>query len=291
VGRAYGLVVWAVVPIAVALGAARSEAADPVLKIGLPATMFHGMPAGVVQTAAAPFQSIFEKQSGFTCEIATPAKDHAELADQLRSGKIDVAIFHGFEYAWVKEHKEFVPLLVTVPMTKHRACLVVNTASKATGAEDLKGECVAIPANTKAHCRLYLDRMKADLPKGCCDVAKLDGQSVEDALDAVSGGRCVAALVDVSALTTYQKDKPGAGKQLKVLSQSDVFPAGVIVYRKDSINAQTAAKIRQGIIKGVESTQGKLLTSLWRLKGFAEMGPADVEEQAKCLKAYPAPKK
>ncbi len=289
-GRVYGLVVWAIVPIAVALApAARADAADPVLKIGLPETMFNGVPTGVVQTAATPFQTMFEKQSGFKCEIAV-AKDHADLADQLRSGKLDVAVFHGFEYAWVKHHKELIPLLVTVPIHKNRACLVVTVESKAKGPDELKGACVAIPANTKAHCRLYLERMKETMPKECCGTAKLDGTSVEEALDAVASGKCEAALVDASSLTAYQKDKPGVGKQLKVLSESGVFPAGVIVYRKDAFDAKTASKISTGLIKSVDTAQGRLLTSLWRLKGFAEMSQADRDELDKCLRNYPAPK-
>lgn len=290
-GRAYGLVVWAVVPVAAVLSSApRAGAADPQLKIGLPETMFHGVPSVVVQTAAKPFQSMFEKQSGYKCEVAV-AKDYAELADQLRSGKLDVAVFHGFEYAWVRQHAELVPLLVTVPISKHRACLVVNTDTKAKNADELKGQCVAIPANTKAHCRLYLERLKDGLPTGCCDAAKIDGSSVEDALDAIAGGKCAAALVDASALTGYQNNKPGVGKQLKVLCESDTFPAGVVVYRKDAFDARTATKIRDGIIKSVERPEGQLLTSLWRLKGFAEFTPAYQAELDKCLKAFPAPKK
>ncbi|MBN9120520.1 MAG: PhnD/SsuA/transferrin family substrate-binding protein [Planctomycetes bacterium] len=290
-GRVYGLVAWAVVPVAVALGPTARAAEPPALKIGLPETMFNGVPSAVAQTAARPFQTMFEKQSGFTCEIATPAKDHAELADEIRSGKIDVAVFHGFEYAWVRQHKELVPLLVTVPITKLRACLVVNSGSGVKSAEELKGACVAIPSNTKAHCRLYLERLKATLSTDRCEPAKLDGNTVEDALDAVAGGRCPAALVDAAALNAYQKDKPGAGKQLKVLSESDVFPAGVIVYRKDAFDAPTAAKIRNGLIKSVSTAQGKLLTSLWRLEGFAQMSATDEAELDRCLKNYPAPKK
>lgn len=291
-GRVNGLAVWVVVPILVGVGAARSGAAEPTLKIGLPETMFNGMPAAIVQPASKPFQSLFEKQSGYTCEVAV-AKDHAELADQLAKGKIDVAVFHGFEYAWVKQHKELIPLLVTVPRTKHRACLVVNIDSKAKNGEDLKGESVAIPSNTKAHCRLYLERLKDGLPAGCCDAAKFDNKttvSIEEALDAVATGKCPSALVDASALATYQNDKPGAGKQLKVMSESDAFPAGVIVYRKDAFNAATATKISTGLIKSVKTAQGQLLTSLWRLEGFAEMSPEVQAELDKCLKAYPAPK-
>jgi ABC-type phosphate/phosphonate transport system substrate-binding protein len=291
VGRVHGLVAWVVLPIALALGSTpRAEAAEPKLKIGLPETMFHGVPTGIAQTVAQPFQSIFEKQSGFKSEIAV-AKDHNELADQIRSGKLDAAVFHGFEYAWVKQHADLVPLLVTVPNTKHRACLVVNVESKATGAKDLMGESIAIPPATKAHCRLYLERMKETLPEKCCCTAKLDGKSVEEALDAVAADKCPAALVDASALLAYQKDKPAVGKQLKVLCESDPFPGGIVVYRKDAFDAKTATKIREGIIKSTEKPEGRLLTSLWRLKGFAEISPEYQTELDKCLKTFPAPKK
>ena len=89
----------------------------------------------------------------------------------------------------------------------------------------------------------------------------------------------------------YQKNKPGVGVQLKVLAESDLFPPAVIVYRKDAFDAKTAIKIRDGLIKGIETPQGQLLTSLWRLKGFAEFTPPYQAELEKCLKAYPAPKK
>ncbi len=291
-GRVYGLLAGAILPIAVALvPAPRAHAAEPPpLKIGMPESMFSGLPPAVVQTAARPFQAMFEKQTGLKGEVAI-AKDYADMTAQLRAGKLDIAVFHSFEYAWVKQHPELVPLLVTVPGTKLQACLVVNVASKAKGAEDLKGDCVAIPGSTKAHCRVFFDRLKAKLPDGCCGAARLDGKTVEDALDAVSGGTCPAALVDASAFVAYRKNKPGVGDQLKVLSESDPFPSAVIVYRKDAFDAKTATKVRDGLIKGTETAQGQLLTSLWRLKGFAEVSPEYLADLDKVLKAYPVPAK
>ena len=114
VGRVYGLLVCAFVPVAVALGPApRAAAADPPpLKIGLPENMFNGLPPAVVAPASKPFQTMFEKQTGLKGEVAV-AKDYAEMTDQLRSGKLDVAVFNGFEYAWVRQHPDLVPLLTT----------------------------------------------------------------------------------------------------------------------------------------------------------------------------------
>lgn len=290
-GRVYGLLAGAILPIAVALvPAPRAHSAEPPpLKIGMPESMFSGLPPAVVQTASRPFQTMFEKQTGLKGEVAI-AKDYADMTAQLRAGKLDIAVFHGVEYAWVKQHPELIPLLVTVPGSKLQACLVVSTASKVKGAEELKGDSVAVPASTKAHCRLFLDRLKAKLPEGCCGTAKVEGKSVEEALDAVSGGTCPAALVDASALRSYKRDKPGAGDQLKVLVESEVFPSAVIVHRKDAFDAKTAAKVRDGLIKGTETAQGQLLTSLWRLKGFAAVSPDYLADLDTILKAYPAPK-
>jgi ABC-type phosphate/phosphonate transport system substrate-binding protein len=233
---------------------------------------------------------MFEKQTGLKGEVKV-TKDYSDTTAQLRAGKLDVAVFHGFEYAWVRDHPELVPLMIAVPGNKIQACLVVNVECKATGPDGLKGNCVAVPSGTKAHCHLYLDRLKEKLPVKCCGVAKLEGKTIEDALDAVASGKCEAALVDVATLAGYQKNKPGVGTQLKILDQSVAFPPAVIVYRKDVFTTKTEKTVRDGLIKGITTPQGELLKGLWKLSGFAEVGQGYRADLDKCLKSYPAPKK
>jgi ABC-type phosphate/phosphonate transport system substrate-binding protein len=218
----------AVLPVAVGVIPGPSvRAAEPApLRLGMPESMFSGLPPAVVQVGAQPFKDMFEKQTGLKGEVSV-TKDYAETTAQLRSGKLDVAVYHGFEYAWVREHDDLIPLMIAVPGNKIQACLVVNVECKATGPKELKGACVAVPKGTKAHCHLYLDRLKANLPADSCCTAKLEGNTIEDALDAVAGGRCESALVDVATLAGYQKNKPGVGTQLKILDQSLAFPPGV----------------------------------------------------------------
>ncbi len=298
-GRVYGLLLWSILPVAVAavLATPRATAAEPVvpvspvtMRIGLPESMFSGLPQAVVQRASKPFQTMLEKQSGLKGEVVV-GRDYADLTDQLRTGKLEVAVFHGFEYAWVKQHPELLPLVIAAPNNQIQACLVVNVNSKIKGAHELKGDCVAIPGGTKAHCQLYFDRLKASLPVGTCGLAKLKGKSIEDALDAVSDEACPAVLVDAGTLVAYQKLKPGAGEQLKILAQSETFPPAVIVYRKDAFKAGTTKNVRDGLVKCVDTVEGQLLTSLWRLKGFEDATSQYQTELDKCLKAYPAPTK
>jgi ABC-type phosphate/phosphonate transport system substrate-binding protein len=288
----YGSFAGFLVIIAVALQPAQphAQAAEPPqLKIGLPENMFSGLPKIIVQRASQPFQEMFEKESGLKGEIVV-SRNYAEIADQLRTGKLDVAVFHGFEYAWVKQHPELVPLVVTVPKTPIQACLVVNCNSKANGLRELKGECIAVPAGTKAHCHVYYERLKETLPADVCLLVKGNNRSIEDVLDAVSDGKCEAALVDGQALATYQKLKPGAGEQLKILAESQSFPSAIVVYRKDSLNADTAKKVTDGLIKCVNTPQGQVLTDMWKLKGFSQKTAQYDKDLEICLKAYPAPK-
>jgi ABC-type phosphate/phosphonate transport system substrate-binding protein len=293
VGRVCLWLAGAILPVVLTtVTVQRAAAADPAptaIKIGLPESMFSGLPPAIVDVGSQPFKAMLEKQTGLKGEIAV-TKDHADTAAQIRTGKLDVAVFHGFEYAWVKEHKELVPLLVTVPTYKLHACLVVNKKSKATGPHELKGEAVIIPPATKAYCRLYLERLKDGLPKDCCGTAKIEGKSIEEALDAVASGTSEAVLVDQAALTAYQKNKPGVGEQLKVLSKSDEFPSAILVYRKGVFTAEQAKKVGDGLIKSTTTAQGQLLTSLWKLKGFAVPEDAYYAEVDKSLKAFPAPK-
>jgi ABC-type phosphate/phosphonate transport system substrate-binding protein len=286
------VLVAVIVPAAVvAVPGVPARAAEPApLRMGMPESMFSGLPPAIVQVGAQPFKDMLEKQTGLKGEV-TVTKDYADTTAQLRAGKLDVAVYHGFEYAWVREHPELIPLMVTVPGNKLQACLVVHTESKLKGPDELKGECVAVPVGTKAHCLLYLDRLKETLPPNCCGAAKLEGKTIEDALDAVASGKCESALIDVATLHGYQKLKPGVGTQLKILDQSVEFPSAVIVYRKDVFNAKTEKTVRDGLLKGMTTPQGQVLKSLWKLKGFAEVGPAYQTELDRCLKSYPAPKK
>jgi ABC-type phosphate/phosphonate transport system substrate-binding protein len=297
VRRALAVLFTAVVPIAVALvPPPRSDAAEPapagaVLKIGMPENLFSGLPAAVVQTASKPFQAMFEKQTGLKGEVVV-VKDYAALAEQLAAEKLDVAVFNGFEFAWVRQNGDLVPLVVAVPQTAAQACVVVHTDSKARTVADLKGNCLAVPNGTKAHCHLFVARCKEKLPDGALGTAKVEtGNTLEDALDAVSNKTCAAALVDLGALRGYQKNKPGVGEQLKVLAESEVLPAGVVVYRKGAFDAPTAAKVKDGLIKSTDKPQGQLLAGFWRLKGFSAVGPEYLTALDNSAKAYPAPKK
>lgn len=285
------LAIPAVFLVAAACVTQRAEGqAATKLKIGLPKTMFRDVPAAVMDAAAIPFRDLFKRQAGIDGDVSL-VESHEALAAQMKDGKVDVGVFTGFEYAWVKTaYPEVVPLVVAIPNGRtFQAVLVVNKASKAEKPSDLAGACVGIPIGTKAHCHLYIERLRLGLPADCCGTAKMEPKGADEVLDAVAAGQLTAALVDISALTAYQNNKPGAHAQLREVAKSEVFPPSVVAYRK-GLDAASVSKMHAGLVKAGGTPQGRAFMMLSKMKGFEEL-PADFEAELKRITAaYPPPK-
>ncbi len=263
------------------------------LKIGLPRPMFKDVPQAMVNAAARPFQTMIQDKAGVKGSVEV-VEDYKALAQKIKDGKIDIGVFHGFEYAWIKDTPGLIPLVATVPNCgKVQACLVVRLDSKFLDPKDLKGACVLVPAMSKAHCHMYLDRLREKLPEGDCCPAKTAGLSPQDALGEVAnsaGDAPVAAIVDVASLLALERSLPGCHKKLRILAQSELLPSAVVVYRKAALDDATVTRIRNGLIDCVNTPIGKMFSLFWQLKGFEDVSVAYHATVAKSLAAYPEPK-
>lgn len=292
-GQVIALVAWiGFLGLATAGAQTAPEKAQPKvteIRIGFPEPMFKDVAPNLIQVAAKPFQEMLQKIAGIsgTMEVVPNYKVLAELLDQ---GKLDMAVFHGFEYAWVKDSPSLEPIVVTVPNCgKVQACLVVHVNSKAKTAEHLVGACVAVPKGSKAHCQMFLDRLRETLPEECCCPINQPGMTPAETLDAVVCRNCEAALVDVSALLAYQKSTPGLARQLKVLHQSELLPSAVVVYRKGALTPQQVTAIRGGLLNSTKTAEGQIFAMFWNLKGFGEVSDEYTRLVEQCLQAYPPP--
>lgn len=277
--------------LVVAVGLAGPVAARPAktIRLGVLNGMFRDVPPPLVHAAATPFRELLKRQTGLEGELDVLEK-HDDLAARLQENKIQVGVFHGFEWAWVKDrHPDLVPLAVSVPARRFQAALVVRADSKAQSPADLKGN-VAVPLGTRAHCYLFLERLAETLPAGTCVATHMPKNGPDEVLDLVIDGKEQAAVLDFANLAAFQNDRPGRGAQLRVLAQSDVFPYTTVVYRKDSISPEMAGKIKSGLLNTKYEASGKAFLFLWKLKGFEEV-PAghDAELRAVAVK-YPAPR-
>ena len=269
--------------------AAAPPAPVPALRIGLIKPMFKDVPTAMVNAAARPFQNMIEDKAGVKGSVEL-FPDYRALARDIKDGKIDIGVFHGFEYAWVKDTPNLVPLVATIPSCgRVQACLVIGKDSPAKSPRDLKGACVLIPRGTKAHCFMFLDHLREKVAAGDCAPAKTTGMTPEEALGEVAVGNAEAVLVDYAALVALKNNCPGCFASVRVLCESAHLPSAVVVYRKGSMDETTSARVTKGLLGCVNTPIGRTFALFWQLKGFRAVDDAYNELVEKCLKAYPQP--
>ncbi len=260
------------------------------IQIGMVQGMFRDVQPAMVQALSTPLRDMIRRSTGLTGDVEIVA-DGLVLADRMKAKKYQIGVYHGFEFAWVrKQNPDLVPIVVTVPPgRKLQACVVVHKDSPATSLADLKNVQVIVPRGTKAHCYLYMERQRQSLPATTAMLKTKPPMTTEEALDAIVSEEATAALVDIGALTGYEKLQPGAFKNLRILCQSDFFPQTVLVANKGSLSDETIAKIRKLLTEANSTPSGKPLMMLWNLKGFEDV-PADYESHLdRIAKLYAAP--
>lgn len=262
------------------------------VKIGMADSLFRDVPKSVLFVMMRPFGQIMKAQTGVDGEL-TPAGDHEQLGGMLADNKVQLGVMHGIEFAWMRlKHPELQPLMIAVNQDHHlRAHVVVRAQAELEGFKDLQGQTIALPKGTRDHCRLYLDGLcqeSGQEAKGYFENITKPG-TMEDALDDVIDGEVSAALVDGISLNCFKHNKPGRFNQLRVLSQSEVFPAGVVVFNPSTLDEDTLQRFRQGMLNARNTSSGKQLLLIWKLTGF-EPVPEDYEETlTNIVKAYPPP--
>jgi ABC-type phosphate/phosphonate transport system substrate-binding protein len=266
------------------------------VRIGLVDSLFHGTPAPIMQIALRPLKSILEEQTGKTGEI-TAGGDAEDLARRLKDDKVQLAVFHGVEFARARQQQPALKALAVAVNQRRdaRADLVVRKDAPYASCDDLKGQALALPRLSHEHCWLFLRRRCVpadDTPEKYFSKVTAPVTD-EDALDDVVDGNVQAAVVDTVFLEAYQKDKPGRAAKLKSLAQSESFPGAILViaYNPDVLSEKQLARFRDGLIDAKSNDRGRRFLKLCRVTGF-EAPPDDFEQTlADAAKAYPPPAK
>ncbi len=269
---------------------ARADDKPVDLKMGMLQGMFRDVHPAMVQALSKPFRELVFKQTGFTGDVDL-CPDAMNLIEKLKDKKLQIGVFHGHEFAWAqKKCPDLVPIVITIPPGgKAQSMIVVSQDSKAKTLADLTEDPVTLPRGAKAYSLLFLEKCRGGLGKTVAKPVTKIGMTTEDLLNAVVLGEVAAALVDASTLDGYKTLQPGAFKQLKILQESEMFPPAVVAYRKGCITDDDATKLRKGLSAAHQNASGKLLMTLWNLKGLEEP-PVDYQQKLDAiLKAYPLP--
>jgi ABC-type phosphate/phosphonate transport system substrate-binding protein len=264
------------------------DAKDAVV-IGMPKTLFHGMPEFMVRAGSGPFLKLMKDATGSNGTLVI-VPDPMTLAKQMDEGKIHIGVFQGHEFAWaMTKHKKLTPIAVADPLNPVQAFCVVSWDSKAKNVGDLKAEKLSLPPIHRDYCEMFLAKQKEAHLKGVSFAAELKAATAEDAIFDVIDGKCGLTVVDATALNGFRKIHPGPSECLKVLCQSDPFPNACIAVKKDEMNPKTVEKFREALLKATELPGGRPMLATWKLKGFIKV-PDNYEALLKaCEKAYPLP--
>jgi ABC-type phosphate/phosphonate transport system substrate-binding protein len=280
-----------VIAIAIATTAAPAhEPATPPVRIGMLATMFRDVNPAMFAALSHPFHALVESQTGLKSELIL-VQTPDELREQLNNGKIQLGVFHGFEFAWMKQKTPTLqPLMLAAPQVRPlRALIVVGKDSPVKSLADLKGKTVALPKGTREYVRLFLTRQCQALGQSPdAYFAQVTNPATPDtALHEVVDDKVAAAIVDGSTFQGYATSYSGRSKMLKALVTSENFPESVVVYRPGMVDAVTINRFKQGMSTAHTSPMGRQLLSLWNMAGFQPV-PSNYQQQLDdIVKIYP----
>jgi ABC-type phosphate/phosphonate transport system substrate-binding protein len=235
-----------------------------------------------------------ERDVGREGETVT-IEDPFDLAGRIRDGKLQIGVFHGFEYAWVrKKFDGLEPLTLAVnELPEFRCYVVVRKDSAVKEFAGLKGKLGAVPRGSREESRQFLGRLAksagAPAKEFFKEVTKPD--TPEDALDDVVDDAVQVTVVDSVGLERFEKRKPARHAKLRVLQESDLFPCTVVVYRPGKLDEKTLKRVKSALLGAGDSAEGKRMLTIWRLTGFQEV-PESYRKRLEAIeKTYPPPEK
>lgn len=265
---------------------------SPKVRVGVVGTLFRDTPPIMVTALMKPFKSLLDSQTGIDGQMVA-TKGCEDLGKQLANDKVQLGVFHGFEFAWARiSHPELKPLLICIyPPPCKQAILVVQKDGGVDTLEALKGKTLTIPMHTREHCHLFLERRCLALGKPTNKFFDkvTTPADLEDALDAVVDGTAQASLVDGGALANFAKRKPGRFAKLKTLLESEAFPSSVIACNPNNFDEAVQKRFTEGLINSTQTSSGQRLLTICRISGF-EMIPASFDKELTAIaKSYPPP--
>jgi ABC-type phosphate/phosphonate transport system substrate-binding protein len=214
------------------------------------------------------------EQTGLNCDLASPT-DAYDLAKKATNHEVELAVFQGFEFAWIREnYPDLKPLVIAVNKHRNRkAHLIIREVYTATSMADLKGKELAIPTRSRDHCRLFVERTCRELGSSSGEFfSKINERlNVEDALDRLAENELQAVVVDDVALECYRLRKPGRFELLKDLCQSEWFPDTIVAYRSGAFDKATLDRLRRGLKTSDQCSVGRQLLTLWMMTAFEDL--------------------
>jgi hypothetical protein len=95
------------------------------------------------------------------------------------------------------------------------------------------------------------------------------------------------ALVDKVAWACYGRLKPSRAVELKILCESESFPASVVVFGEGRVPSETLQRLQKGMLSADKQAVGRQLLTLWKLTGFIEVPRNYLPLTESIIRTYP----
>jgi len=263
-----------------------------VLRIGSTGTLTGGTDSPREKSGVETLRNFLKEETGLNNEIL-PRKTWQELAEQLTKGQVQIGVFAGYEFAWLREqHADLKPLALAVNGYRYPTIHVL--AKRDNPARDfagLQGQTFSLPEANHDFLRMFLERQSEAGGK------KLEAffsrvttpNNVEDALDDVVDGKVQVTAVDRAGYEAYRRRKPGRFGQLKEVVRSQPFPPIVVAYCGSNLDEATLRRFKAGLLGAARKPKGETLLTLSHLTGFEAVPDDFGRVLADTRKACPPP--
>jgi ABC-type phosphate/phosphonate transport system substrate-binding protein len=262
------------------------------VKVGLTDSIFPNLSPAMLQAAGRPFRVLLESATGLSGQVVQ-AGNAKGLGLKLKEDRVQLGVFQGIEFAWARQsNPKLEPIVLCVNQDRIlRAFLVVRAGSSFHNPDDLRNRTLAIAAEARQHCQVFLRRkcVPDGTPPEKFFKKVVRSADVEEALDDVVDGKVQVAVVDHLAWGSYRKAKAGCARKLRVLLESGPFPCTLVACQQGRFTAARVQHFREGLVAARDTRRGKQLLEFLRMTGF-EVPPGDYDQVfVNAARAYPAP--
>src|SRR5205823_12106059 len=116
---------WAIAPWPTVALEPSPETAPNSIRIGMPAAMFRDIKPAMFAALSKPFYALVESQTGMKSDLVLVSSPD-DMRQQLNNGQLQFGVFHGFEFAWMKQKDPTLkPLMIAAPTHRPLKAYVV----------------------------------------------------------------------------------------------------------------------------------------------------------------------
>ncbi|MFT3882678.1 MAG: PhnD/SsuA/transferrin family substrate-binding protein [Gemmatales bacterium] len=258
---------------------------DAPVKVALLESVFSGQSREKIVEQIKPFADIIQKETGTKAVFDVMSLAQAE--GDFKSGKIQLVILTGLEYAWLHaQDPDTKALLVAgIDPGATRTVFIVKQDDTAKEVKDLQGATLSVPEKVPYLSQFYVNKVAGQPLDKAFKLMKND--NVDDTIEAVLDGKARGAMVTGAGFDVFKERKPGRAKKLKVIHESPDFPPATVMYHEKQADKAALEKFKKALLGANDKPEGSRVLTLFKLKGFETLPEGFEKQVTETAKGFP----